>query len=152
MIKRHVIYCDHCLDSVVEAGSNARERKPATVSHEFYLFASGGKISAPATTRSLFTFPINSTLNFPSLTGTHDATRKANLPWAVHLEVWDEYWKNCKETYYENILVFKEQHTACSALNREPLRRRVKKHNYFENILCFFFFKWTDNHFSLQKK
>ena len=35
MIKRHVIYCDHCLDSVVEAGSNARERKPATVSHEF---------------------------------------------------------------------------------------------------------------------
>ena len=34
MIKRHVIYCDHCLDSVVEAGSNARERKPATVSHE----------------------------------------------------------------------------------------------------------------------
>ena len=37
MIKRHVIYCDHCLDSVVEAGSNARERKPATVSHEFYF-------------------------------------------------------------------------------------------------------------------
>ena len=35
MIKRHVIYCDHCLDSVVEAGSNAHERKPATVSHEF---------------------------------------------------------------------------------------------------------------------
>ena len=37
MIKRHVLYCDHCLDSVVEAGSNARERKPATVSHEFTL-------------------------------------------------------------------------------------------------------------------
>ena len=37
MIKRHVIYCDHCLDSVVEAGSNARERKPATVSHEVHL-------------------------------------------------------------------------------------------------------------------
>ena len=34
MTKRHVIYCDHCPDSVVEAGSNARERKPATVSHE----------------------------------------------------------------------------------------------------------------------
>ena len=37
MTKRHVIYCDHCLDSVVEAGSNARERKPATVSHEIAL-------------------------------------------------------------------------------------------------------------------
>ena len=46
---------------------------------QFCLFASGGKISAPAT-RSLFTFPMNSTLNFPPLTGTHDATRKANLP------------------------------------------------------------------------
>ena len=34
MIPHHVIYCDHCPDSVVEAGSNARERKPATVSHE----------------------------------------------------------------------------------------------------------------------
>ena len=32
------------------------------------------------------------------------------------------HWKNYKETYYENILVF-------------------KKHNYFENILCFFFFE-----------
>ena len=53
---------------------------------QFCLFASGGKISAPAT-RSLFTFPMNSTLNFPPLTGTHDATRKANLPWAVHLEL-----------------------------------------------------------------
>ena len=51
---------------------------------QFCLFASGGKISAPAI-RSLFTFPMNSTLNFPPLTGTHDATRKANLPWAVHL-------------------------------------------------------------------
>ena len=51
---------------------------------QFCLFASGGKISAPAT-RSLFTFPMSSTLNFPPLTGTHDATRKANLPWAVHL-------------------------------------------------------------------
>ena len=28
---------------------------------------------------------MNPTLNFPPLTGTHDATRKANLPWAVHL-------------------------------------------------------------------
>ena len=46
---------------------------------QFCLFASGGKISAPAT-RSLFTFPMNSTLNFPLLTGTHDATRKPNLP------------------------------------------------------------------------
>ena len=46
---------------------------------QFCLFASGGEISAPAT-RSLFTFPMNSTLNFPPLTGTHDATRKANLP------------------------------------------------------------------------
>ena len=51
---------------------------------QFCLFASGGKISAPAT-RSLFTFPMNPTLNFPPLTGTHDATRKANLPWAVRL-------------------------------------------------------------------
>ena len=51
---------------------------------QFCLFASGGKISAPAT-RSLFTFPMNSTLNFPPLTSTHDATRKANLPWAVRL-------------------------------------------------------------------
>ena len=51
---------------------------------QFCLFASGGKISAPAT-RSLFTFPMNSTLNFPTLTGTHDVTCKANLPWAVHL-------------------------------------------------------------------
>ena len=34
MIPRHVIYCDHYPDGVVEAGSNARERKPATVSHE----------------------------------------------------------------------------------------------------------------------
>ena len=32
------------------------------------------------------------------------------------------HWKNYKETYYGNILVFKKQ-------------------NYFENILCFFFFK-----------
>ena len=46
---------------------------------QFCLFASGGKISAPAT-RSLFKFPMSSTLNFPPLTGTHDATRKANLP------------------------------------------------------------------------
>ena len=46
---------------------------------QFCLFASGGKISAPAT-RSLFTFPMNSTLNFPPLTGTHDTTRKTNLP------------------------------------------------------------------------
>ena len=53
---------------------------------QFCLFASGWKISALAT-RSLFTFPMNSTLNFPPLTGTHDATRKANLPRAVHLEV-----------------------------------------------------------------
>ena len=53
---------------------------------QFCLFASCGKISAPAT-RSLFTFPMNSTLNFPPLTGTHDATRKANLPGAVYLEV-----------------------------------------------------------------
>ena len=52
---------------------------------QFYLFASGGKISAPAT-RSLFTFPMNATLNFPPLTGTHDATRKANLPLVVHLD------------------------------------------------------------------
>ena len=29
------------------------------------------------------------------------------------------HWKNYKETYYENILVFKKQ-------------------NYFENIMCFF--------------
>ena len=35
MIWRHVIYCDHYPDGVGEAGSNARERKPATVSHEF---------------------------------------------------------------------------------------------------------------------
>ena len=34
MISRHVIYCDHYPDGAVEAGSNARERKPATVSHE----------------------------------------------------------------------------------------------------------------------
>ena len=34
MIPRHVIYCDHYPDGAVEAGSNARERKPATVSHE----------------------------------------------------------------------------------------------------------------------
>ena len=56
---------------------------------QFCLFASGGKISAPAT-RSLFTFPMNSTLNFPPLTGTHDATRKANLLGAVYL-VENEY-------------------------------------------------------------
>ena len=30
-----------------------------------------------------------------------------------------KHWKNYKETYYENIMVF-------------------EKHNYFENILCFF--------------
>ena len=30
-----------------------------------------------------------------------------------------EHWKNYKETFYENILVFKKQ-------------------NYFENILCFY--------------
>ena len=35
MNSRHVIYCDHYPDGAVEAGSNARERKPATVSHEF---------------------------------------------------------------------------------------------------------------------
>ena len=35
VIPRHVIYCDHYPDGAVEAGSNARERKPATVSHEF---------------------------------------------------------------------------------------------------------------------
>ena len=35
MISRHVIYCDHYPDGAGEAGSNARERKPATVSHEF---------------------------------------------------------------------------------------------------------------------
>ena len=29
--------------------------------------------------------PMNSTSNFPPLTGTHGAMRKANLPWAVHL-------------------------------------------------------------------
>ena len=29
---------------------------------------------------------MNSTLNFPPLTGTHNATRKANLPRAVHLD------------------------------------------------------------------
>ena len=34
MISRHVIYCDHYPDGAGEAGSNARERKPATVSHE----------------------------------------------------------------------------------------------------------------------
>ena len=34
MISRHVIYCDHYPDGTGEAGSNARERKPATVSHE----------------------------------------------------------------------------------------------------------------------
>ena len=53
---------------------------------QFCLFASGGKISAPAT-RSLFTFPMDSTLNFPPLTGTHDATRKASLPGAVYLVI-----------------------------------------------------------------
>ena len=60
---------------------------------QFCLFASGGKISAPGT-RSLFTFPVKSTLNFPPLTGTHDATCKANLPWAVHLVV-----SNLNNTY-----------------------------------------------------
>ena len=34
MISRYVIYCDHYPDGAGEAGSNARERKPATVSHE----------------------------------------------------------------------------------------------------------------------
>ena len=34
MISRHLIYWDHYHDSAVETGSNARERKPATVSHE----------------------------------------------------------------------------------------------------------------------
>ena len=34
MIPRHVIYCDHYPDGEEEAGSNAHERKPATVSHE----------------------------------------------------------------------------------------------------------------------
>ena len=34
MISRYVIYCDHYPDGTEEAGSNARERKPATVSHE----------------------------------------------------------------------------------------------------------------------
>ena len=37
MISRHVIYCDHYPDGAGEAGSNARERKPATVSHEFLM-------------------------------------------------------------------------------------------------------------------
>ena len=37
MISRHVIYCDHYPDGAGEAGSNARERKPATVSHEIAL-------------------------------------------------------------------------------------------------------------------
>ena len=41
MISRYVIYCDHYPDGAVEAGSNARERKPATVSHEFLLAFTG---------------------------------------------------------------------------------------------------------------
>ena len=47
MIKRHVIYCDHCLDSAVEAGSNARERKPATVSHEIVCHSKSFNNSYP---------------------------------------------------------------------------------------------------------
>ena len=39
MIPRHVIYCDHYPDGAVEAGSNARERKPATVSHDVAISA-----------------------------------------------------------------------------------------------------------------
>ena len=39
MISRHVIYCDQYPDGAVEAGSNARERKSATVSHEYLLVA-----------------------------------------------------------------------------------------------------------------
>ena len=53
---------------------------------QFCLFASGGKISVLAAW-SLFTSPMNPTLNFPPLTSTHDATRKANLPWTVHLVI-----------------------------------------------------------------
>ena len=60
-------------------GAKTSDVANSTIQIQFCLFASGGKISAPAT-RSLFTFPMNSTLNFPPLTGTHDATRKANLP------------------------------------------------------------------------
>ena len=60
-------------------GAKMSDVANSTKQIQFCLFASGGKISAPAT-RSLFTFPMNSTLNFPPLTGTHDATRKANLP------------------------------------------------------------------------
>ena len=38
MISRHVIYCDHYHDGAGEAGSNARKRKPATVSHEINIW------------------------------------------------------------------------------------------------------------------
>ena len=55
------------------------------------LFVCQRRENFSSATRSLFTFPTNSTLNFPPLTGTHDATRKANLPWAVHQVVRLDY-------------------------------------------------------------
>ena len=59
-------------------GAEMSDAANSTNQIQFCLFTSGGKISALAT-RSLFTFLMNSTLNFPSLTGTHDATHKANF-------------------------------------------------------------------------
>ena len=47
MISRHVIYCEQCPDSAVETGSNARERKPATVSHEIALNLCGAPPDTP---------------------------------------------------------------------------------------------------------
>ena len=49
MIPRHVIYCDHYPDGAVEAGSNRRERKPATVSHEFKAGFHFDRLTIPKT-------------------------------------------------------------------------------------------------------
>ena len=47
MISRHVIYCDHYPDGAGEAGSNARERNPATVSHEIIYCRKGNLSESP---------------------------------------------------------------------------------------------------------
>ena len=70
MISRHVIYCDHYPDGAGEAGSNARERKPATVSHEF-VSCQGMQTSKFSSTRTkqtimLGTIPVSFLSSFKS--------------------------------------------------------------------------------------
>ena len=62
MVSCHVIYCDHYPDGAGEAGSNARERKPATVSHEFSKMCTIVRCSSQNMKLSEFSFP--KVLNF----------------------------------------------------------------------------------------